>query len=108
MLQENKAHQIFRKTNISYPLIRTRTCAYQEVRNVHFSENLAGFVLLQRSCWDSPFCFITNELTHVSPLTLTVKIVVNILSLFLAAPKKPSQLIWKSTDWFLYYGNIDR
>ena len=25
-LQENKAHQIFRKTNISYPLIRTRTC----------------------------------------------------------------------------------
>ena len=30
MFQENKAHQIiFRKTNISYPLIRTRTCAYQ-------------------------------------------------------------------------------
>ena len=25
---------IFRKTNISYPLIRTRMCAYQEVRNV--------------------------------------------------------------------------
>ena len=24
VLQENKAHQIFRKTNISYPLIRTR------------------------------------------------------------------------------------
>ena len=28
-----------KKTNISYPLIRTRTCAYQEVRNVSFSEN---------------------------------------------------------------------
>ena len=32
---------IFRKTNISNPLIRTRTCAYQEVRNVSFSENFA-------------------------------------------------------------------
>ena len=31
--------KIFRKTNISYPLIRTRTCAYQGVRNVGFSEN---------------------------------------------------------------------
>ena len=26
--QENKAHQFFQKTNISKPLIRTRTCAY--------------------------------------------------------------------------------
>ena len=34
VFQENKAHQIFRKTNISYPLIHTRTCAYQGVRNV--------------------------------------------------------------------------
>ena len=29
------------KTNVSYPLIRTRTCAYQGVRNVSFSENFA-------------------------------------------------------------------
>ena len=29
---------------ISYPLIRTRTCAYQGVRNVSFSESL-GYVL---------------------------------------------------------------
>ena len=28
--------------NISYPLIRTRTCAYQGVRNVSFSENIAN------------------------------------------------------------------
>ena len=33
--------KFFRKTNISYPLIRTRTCAYQGVRNASFSENLA-------------------------------------------------------------------
>ena len=38
VFQENKAQQIFRKTNISYPSIRTR--AYQGVRNVPFSENL--------------------------------------------------------------------
>ena len=29
VFQENKARQIFRKTNISYPLIRTR-CVYRE------------------------------------------------------------------------------
>ena len=38
VFQGNKARQIFRKTNISYPLIPTRTCAYQGVRNVRFSE----------------------------------------------------------------------
>ena len=38
VFRENKARQIFRKTNISYPLIRTRTCAYQGVRNVCFEK----------------------------------------------------------------------
>ena len=33
--------KIFRKTNISYPLIRTRTCAYQEERNIRFSEKFS-------------------------------------------------------------------
>ena len=33
--------QNFPKTSISYPLIRTHTCAYQGVRNVSFSENFA-------------------------------------------------------------------
>ena len=45
VLQENKERQIFQKTNIAYPLIRTRACAYQGVRNVCFSENVAFFVL---------------------------------------------------------------
>ena len=31
----------FRKTKISYPLIRTPMCVYQGVRNVSFSENFA-------------------------------------------------------------------
>ena len=39
VFQENKACQIFRKMNISYPLIiSTRTCAQQGVRNVRFSK----------------------------------------------------------------------
>ena len=38
MLQENKARQIFQKTNISHPLIRTH--------RIRFSENLAHFVFL--------------------------------------------------------------
>ena len=40
VFQENKASQIFPKTNISCTLIRTRTF------------------------WDSPFCFITDEISH--------------------------------------------
>ena len=50
----------FRKTSISYSLIRTRTCAYQGVRDVRFSENLACFVFLKQPFSDSPFCFITD------------------------------------------------
>ena len=30
------------RTNISYPLLRTRTCANQGLRNVSFSENFAN------------------------------------------------------------------
>ena len=30
-----------RKTSISNPLIRARTCAYQGVRNINFSKNFA-------------------------------------------------------------------
>ena len=36
VFQENKARQIFRGTNICYRLIRTRTFAYQGLRNVLF------------------------------------------------------------------------
>ena len=36
VFQENKARQVFRKLNISYPLIHTPTCAYQRVRNICF------------------------------------------------------------------------
>ena len=50
VLKENKAGQIFRKTNISYLLI-----------NVLFSENLTCFFLIH-PFWDSPFCLITDKI----------------------------------------------
>ena len=60
--QENKVRQIIRKTNISYPLIRTRTCACQGLRNVRFSEKLACFVFFKNQFRDSPFCLITANM----------------------------------------------
>ena len=62
VFQENKESQIFRKTKISYPLIRTRTCAYQAVRNVRSSGNLVCFVFLKHPFWDGYFYLITDEI----------------------------------------------
>ena len=61
VFQDNKIRQIFRKTNISYPLI---TCAYQGVRNVR----LTCFVFLEHPFLESLFCLITYKLTilHVT------------------------------------------
>ena len=39
-----------------------RTCVYQWVKNIRFSENLTSFVFSKHLFWDSPFCLITNEL----------------------------------------------
>ena len=59
VFQENKVRHSFRKTIISYPLICTRTCAYQGVRNVKiwralFSWNtrfkICPFALLPTNC----------------------------------------------------------
>ena len=53
VFQENKAGHIFWKTNISYPLIRTRRCAYQcayhGIRKIRLSEKLTCFVFLKRA-----------------------------------------------------------
>ena len=62
VLHEKKAHQMFPKKNISYPLICTRTCAYQGVINVGFPENLVCFLFLWHPFWDLPFWLITNVL----------------------------------------------
>ena len=55
VLQENKAREIFRKMNISCPLIRTRVCVYQGVRNVRFSENFTRFVFCSARFEIHPF-----------------------------------------------------
>ena len=52
VFQENKTSQVFRKTNISYPL---------GVQNVRFSENLACFLFLKHPFLDSPFYLITDD-----------------------------------------------
>ena len=70
VLQENKARQTFRKTNISYPLICTRRCAYHGVRNVCFSKNLACFVFLEHPFWNSPFCLITDVFIYSQEIFL--------------------------------------
>ena len=72
VFQENKSTPNFPKNEHFLPLIRTRTCAYQRVRNVWcayqgvrnvcFSENLACFVFMKHPFWDSPFCRITDDL----------------------------------------------
>ena len=47
VFQENIRHQIFRKTKISYPLIRTRMYTYQGVRSTRFE--ICPFALLPMS-----------------------------------------------------------
>ena len=42
-----------KKRTFLTPLIRTGTCAYQGVRNVRSSENLASCVFLKHPFWDS-------------------------------------------------------
>ena len=64
MFQENKTCQIFRKTNFFYPLIGTRTCAYQGLKNVCFSVKFTCFVFLKHPFLDSPFCLITDLQIH--------------------------------------------
>ena len=41
-----------------------RTCTFQGVRNVRFSQNLACFIFFKHSFWDSHFCLITEDLMN--------------------------------------------
>ena len=61
VFQENKTPN-FPKNKHFLPLICTRTCDYQGVGIVRFSENLACIVFLKHPFWDSPFCLITDDL----------------------------------------------
>ena len=99
VFQENKAHQIFRKTNISYPLIRTRTCAYQGVRNVRFSENLTCFVFLKHPFWDLPFCLATDVFIYWKILKTIYVIQQYLLTNFVWKVVKLPKLITRCFRW---------
>ena len=66
VFQGNKARQIVRKTNISYPLIRMRTCVYQEVRMFVFWKIWRAFC-----SWNTRFeirsCYRRIGVTPASP-----------------------------------------
>ena len=49
VFEENRARQIFRKKNISYPLIRTHTCAYRGIKNVRFFGKFGVLCFLETS-----------------------------------------------------------
>ena len=62
VLQENKAHQIFRKTNISYPMIRTHAWHALFFCNTRFEICLNACKLIIIFCID----IVTLHLIHLS------------------------------------------
>ena len=49
VFEENRARQIFRKKNLSYPLIRTQTSAYRGIKNVRFFGKFGVLCFLETS-----------------------------------------------------------
>ena len=103
--QEKKSRQIFRKTNISYPLIRV----------IRFTENLVCFVFLKHPFLDSLFCLITDVLMlflweifsdlSSGKLSYFLRIFLETLSLQKTQlPLKGPLLKW--LQFFLYYHKI--
>ena len=96
--KETKQGNFSEKTNISYPLIRTRTCTYQWVKNVLFSENLDCLVSLKHPFWDSPFCLITNDKFWDSPFCLITNVYCKSLVLVQTCTNRFSQLFKRNAD----------
>ena len=70
--------KFFRKTNISYSLIRTRSCAYQGVRNISFSKNFA-YVLNKWSLISSKKCQIFAMALYTTIANLIITSLVQLL-----------------------------
>ena len=105
-----------KRTNISYPLIRTRTCVYQGTRNVSFSENCAC-VLNERSLtnWLNIFVYVGSVvfgnliLVVIQTLKISHRFKKAHIRLMVHSYKNQSiNLHCKSIDWFLYKRNIGR
>ena len=86
MFQENKAPQIFQKTIISYPLVHFLcACGYQGVKNVRFSENLACFVFLKHSFWDSAFYLFTDEIKQFEKVFCNTYLIMKVWELLVTS-----------------------
>ena len=73
----------FQKTNISYPLIRTHTCAYQEVKNISYSWNFVSVLnewSLYRIRLTLMWSFITENVSSnkVKRIFYTIKLIKNL------------------------------
>ena len=73
----------FRKTNISYSLIRTHTCAYQEVKNISYSWNFVSILnewSLYRIRLTLTWSFITENVSSnkVKRIFYTIKLIKNL------------------------------
>ena len=70
MLQESKACRIFWKTSISYPLLRTLTCAYQEVKMFIFQKFWRGLFSCNTHFEIRPFPLLPTIYQTTSPWQL--------------------------------------
>ena len=93
VFQENKARQIFRKTNISYPLIRTRTCAYQGVRMFFF-----------RKIWHALFSW--NTRFQIRPFTLLLTICKQFITFWMTVVIFWAQLNKQNNEHFFRFYNL--
>ena len=107
VLQESKARQSFWKKNISYPLVRARTCAYHGLRNVRFSENLCALLSFNIRFEIHPFALLPKiHDTHDTRMTcehLYIMWVLNILPFTWENTKASSE---KNKREFLCYSII--
>ena len=72
--KKTKQCQIFQKTNISHPLTRTHTSAYQGVRNVRFSEIWLAFFSWNTRFEIRPFVLLPTNYSNV--VTMKLKIII--------------------------------
>ena len=67
VFQENKARQIFRKTNISYPMILTRTFASQGVKKCSFFGKFSALFSWNTSFKFRPFALSPTYCSRIMP-----------------------------------------
>ena len=64
------ACKIFQKTNISYPLIRTRTCPCQGLRNISLSENFVHVLNVKDSICVGAYFQFCNFIKYRAPVQM--------------------------------------